>query len=68
MADEKKTPELRRAVTDIWRAHEAGQISLDQARNEIVTASGGFSKPNWMSDEQWEANPTEEGDTSFGEQ
>lgn len=68
MGDEKKTPELRRAVTNIWRAHEAGELTLNQAREEIVKASGGFSKPSWMSDEDWERNPTEEGDTSFGGQ
>lgn len=65
MGDEKKTPELRRAVGDIWRAHEEGQLSIDQAREEILKASGGFTKPEWMSDEQWEGNPAEEGDTSF---
>lgn len=65
MGDEKKTPELRRAVTNIWRAHEAGELSINQAREEIVKASGGFSKPSWMSEEDWERNPTEEGDTSF---
>jgi hypothetical protein len=67
MGDTKKTPELKRAVSDIWRQHEEGGLSIDQARQEILKASGGFAKPNWMPDEQWEANPTEEGDTSFGE-
>jgi hypothetical protein len=68
MGMEKKTPELRRQVTNIWRAHEAGQLTLDQARAKIVEASGGFSKPDWMSDEQWERNASEQGDTSFGGQ
>ena len=65
MGDTKKTPELRRAVSAIWRAHEEGALTIDQARQEILKASGGFSKPLWMTDEAWEANPTEEGDTSF---
>jgi hypothetical protein len=67
MGDDKKTPELRRAVTDIWRAHEFGHLTLDEARNEIVKASGGFSKPGWMSDNDWEgpASEPEQGNTSF---
>jgi hypothetical protein len=65
MGDIKKTPELRRAVSEIWRQHEEGTLSVDQARQEILKASGGFAQPNWMSDAQWEANPNEEGDTSF---
>jgi hypothetical protein len=68
MGDEKKTPELRRAVSEIWRAHENGHFTLNEAREKILEHSGGFTKPNWMSDEQWEANPTEQGDTSFGGQ
>jgi hypothetical protein len=66
MGDDKKTPELRRAVTDIWRAHEMGHLSLDEARNEIVKASGGFAQPSWMKDSDWEGKPTEDqGDTNF---
>jgi hypothetical protein len=65
MGDHKKTLELRRAVNEIWRAHEGGHMTLDEAREKILEHSGGFSKPDWMTDEQWEANPNEEGDTSF---
>lgn len=67
MGDEKKTPELRRAVNDIWRAHEEGQLTISQAREEILKASGGFSKPNWVSDEDWERSggKPEEGQTDF---
>ncbi|PWT75526.1 MAG: hypothetical protein C5B59_08590 [Bacteroidetes bacterium] len=67
MGDVKKTPELRRAINDIWAAHEDGQITLDQAREEILKASGGFSKPNWITDEQWEQSggQSEPGQTDF---
>ena len=71
MGDEKKTPELKRAVNDIWRAHEEGQLTLPEAREEILKATGGFSKPNWISDEDWERSggSPQEGQTdfSFGE-
>jgi len=71
MGDVKKTPELRKAVARIWQDHEMGKITLDQAREKIVDASGGFSKPNWLSDEEWERSggSPEQGQTdfSFGE-
>lgn len=67
MGDSKKTPELRRAITDIWRAHESGDLTLNQAREEIVKASGGFTKPEWMDDSSWDGSkPSEEqGNASF---
>lgn len=65
MGESKKTPELRRAVAEIWRAHENGGLTLPEAREKILEQAGGFAKPAWMSDSDWERNPTEEGETGF---
>src|SRR5208337_935627 len=45
MGDEKKTPELKKAVDIIWKRHREGDMTLDEARNMILQASGGFTKP-----------------------
>jgi hypothetical protein len=55
MGDEKKTPELKKAVDIIWKRHREGDMTLDEARNRILQASGGFTKPEWMSQEDWDA-------------
>ena len=54
MGDEKKTPELREAVQNIWDEHKAGKISIDDARTKIIDAAGGFSKPDWMPQADWD--------------
>jgi hypothetical protein len=54
MGDDKKTPELREAVQNIWDEHKAGKISIDDARTKIIDAAGGFSKPDWMPESDWE--------------
>jgi hypothetical protein len=53
MSREGKTPELRKAVAQIWQDHEAGKITADQARDQIVEAAGGFKRPVWTTDAQW---------------
>ena len=55
MGDEKKTPELKKAVDIIWKRHREGDMTLDEARKKIMQASGGFTKPEWMSQEEWDA-------------
>ena len=65
LGGEKKTPELRRAINEIWRAHESGDLTLAEAREKILEQAGGFAKPEWASDEDWEKNPAEEGSTEF---
>ena len=55
MGDDKKTPELKKAVDIIWKRHREGDLTLDEARNKIMEASGGFTKPEWMTQEQWDA-------------
>ena len=52
----KKTPELRKAVSEIWRNHEAGKISADEARQQIIEKAGGFKRPVWTTDQQWDAS------------
>lgn len=48
MGDEKKTPKLKAAIKDIWKQHEEGTLSLDDARKKIIDASGGFTRPPWL--------------------
>ena len=52
MGDEKKTPELRKAVTQIWQQHQAGELTLNEARDKIVKAAGGFDKPGWAKERE----------------
>jgi hypothetical protein len=52
----KKTPELRKAVSEIWRDREAGKITADEARQQIIEKSGGFKRPVWTTDNQWNAS------------
>ena len=52
----KKTPELRKAIAEIWRNHEAGKISADEARQQIIERAGGFKRPVWTTDQQWNAS------------
>ena len=56
MGDEKTTPELKKAVDIIWKRHREGDMTLDEARTKIMHASGGFTKPEWMSQEDWDAD------------
>jgi len=65
MGDEKKTNELKDRVKTIWEDVQDGRLTVDQARDMIANESGGFAKPQWMPDEEWERLGTEGGDTSF---
>lgn len=66
MGDEKKTPQLKKAVREIWQDVQEGHLTADQARDRIKAESQGFSKPYWMSEEEWEKTAGSEGeDTSF---
>lgn len=65
MGDEKKTPELKQKVKDIWTDVQNGHLTPSKARDLIKNESNGFSKPAWMSDEEWERVGPEGDDTSF---
>lgn len=65
MGDEKKTPELKARVKEIWQDVQEGKLTADEARDSIKSVANGFSKPAWMSDEQWEKLGAEGEDTSF---
>jgi hypothetical protein len=58
LGDDKKTPALEQAIRSIWTQHEDGELTKNQARQMILEASGGFTKPEWMSQEQWDADPS----------
>jgi hypothetical protein len=64
MGDDKKTPELKKNVRQIWEDVQAGRLTPEDAREKIKDAAKGFLKPAWMSEEDWEkVGP--DGDTSF---
>jgi hypothetical protein len=46
----EKTPELNSAVREIWKEHQDGNITIDEARKRIVKAAGGFKPTDWESD------------------
>jgi hypothetical protein len=65
MGDSKKTPELKARTREIWQDVQDGKLTPNKARDMIKSEANGFSKPVWMSDEEWEKIHPEEGDTSF---
>jgi hypothetical protein len=65
MGDEKKTPELKAKAKEIWQQVQEGGLTPEEARDRIKDESGGFSKPAWMSDAEWDRISEENGDTSF---
>lgn len=65
MGEDKKTPQLKQKAKDIWTDVQNGHLTPAKARANIVNESGGFSKPSWMSDEEWERTGEEGDDTSF---
>ncbi len=54
MGDEKKTPELKAFSRETWDKVQQKELTPQQARDLIIEKAGGFSKPSWMSDEQWD--------------
>lgn len=50
---DKKGPEVG-LVKGIWQDYKDGKIGLDKARQKTIELSGGFKKPNWMSQEDWD--------------
>jgi hypothetical protein len=59
MGDDKKTPELKAFARDQWDKVQNRELTIKQARENIMSRAGGFTKPDWMTDEQWdEANGT----------
>ena len=62
---DNKTPELKAEVKNIWQQVQDGKLTPAEARDKIKTAAHGFSKPAWMSEEEWEKLGPEGEDTSF---
>jgi hypothetical protein len=48
MGDDKKTPALKTAISEVWQKHVAGELTLDGAREAIVKVANGFTRPPWM--------------------
>lgn len=45
-----KTDELKGTISQIWKDHKNGELSIDRARKQILKAAGGFKNPKWLSD------------------
>ena len=43
-----KTAANMKAVANIWKDYGKGNISLDEARNQVVQKAGGFKTPDWL--------------------
>lgn len=43
----KRNPDNVKMIDDIWRAKDAGHITADQAREQILRAAGGIGMPAW---------------------
>jgi hypothetical protein len=46
MGESKKTA-MRPLVNEIWQQYQNGDLTLNEARERIVKAAGGFQKPIW---------------------
>jgi len=58
--------EHAQAINDIWRQVGDGKLTPEQARQEIINAVGGFKKPEWMSQEEWDADESRAESFNFG--
>lgn len=45
-----KTPELKSAISQVWKDYKNGDITINDARASILKAAGGFKNPKWLSD------------------
>jgi len=45
--DTYKTAKNAKIVDDIWARYRNGQITIDQAREEVINAAGGINAPEW---------------------
>jgi hypothetical protein len=54
MGDDKKTPEIKALARDVWQKVQDRELTVKQAREMIIEQAGGFSKPSWMTDDQWD--------------
>ena len=55
MGGDKKTAQLRSVITDIWKQHAEGRLTQAQAYDKVIEASGGFTKPDWLTQADWDA-------------
>jgi hypothetical protein len=53
---EGKKGSLRQESADIWRQAAEGKITKDEARQQIIEKAGGFKRPVWTTDNQWNAS------------
>ena len=45
--DTFKTPKNAQIVDDIWLKYRKGKLSLEEARNEVISTAGGIRPPEW---------------------
>jgi len=53
---EGKKGSIRKDAADIWRQASEGKITKDEARKQIIEKAGGFKRPVWTTDSQWNAS------------
>jgi hypothetical protein len=54
MGEEKKTPALKAFARETWDKVQNKELTPQQARDVIIEKAGGFSKPSWMPEDQWD--------------
>jgi hypothetical protein len=64
----ERPQEHAQALNDIWRQVGEGKLTAEQARQEIINATGGFKKPDWMPQEEWDADESRGESFNFGGQ
>jgi hypothetical protein len=45
--DSFKTKRNMENIDKIWRSHDAGKITLDVARQQVLELAGGINAPDW---------------------
>ena len=54
LGGEKKTPALKAFARETWDKVQNKELTKQQARDLIIEKAGGFSKPSWMTEDQWD--------------
>jgi hypothetical protein len=52
---DKKSPDFRKAIDAIWRKVEQGKMTQPEAMKEVIDRAGGFKKPDWVPQADWDA-------------
>lgn len=61
--DTFKTPANARRIDDIWVKYRNGELSINEARNEVIKSAGGIRAPEWEGSGLRSSTPPESGTT-----